>query len=101
VEVVHCEPAFWYLFREGGHLYFDINCTQSAVSFSILMQLDDDEAAEYNELGRVFLEYLAAKVSFRPIPYWSRNLTGSLAEETREAVTSWQRAQEGRPPTGK
>ena len=71
---------------------------QSAVSFSILMQLDDAEATEYTELGRVFLDYLAAKVSFRPTRYWSRNLTGPLAEEAREAVTNWQRAQQGRPP---
>jgi hypothetical protein len=98
MEVIHHEPASWYLFREGGYLYFDVNCTQSAVSFSILMQLDDAEVAEYNSLGRVFLEHLAAEVSFQPTRYWSRNLTGPLVEEAHEAVTNWQRAQQGRSP---
>jgi hypothetical protein len=96
VEVIHCEPADWYLLREGGHYYLDVNCSQPVVSFSILLQLNDDEEPEYNALGRVFLEFLAAEVRFRPTRYWSRHLIGPLAERAREAVTNWQRVQPGK-----
>jgi hypothetical protein len=96
VEVIQYETAAWYLLREGGHYYLDVNCMRPVVSFSILLQLNDDEEPEYNALGRIFLEFLAAEIRFRPSRYWSRHLTGPLAERAREAVTNWQRAQQGK-----
>jgi hypothetical protein len=98
VQVVQGEPAVWYLLREGRHHYLDINCMYSPVSFSILLQLDATEVTEYEALGRIFLDFLASEVSFRPIRYWSRDLTGTLAERAREAVTNWKGAQQGGPP---
>jgi hypothetical protein len=92
VEVVQHEPASWYLLREDGHHYFDINCSQSASSFSILLQFNEDEESEYHALGRIFLDYLAAKVSYWSSRYWSRNLIGVLAEGAHEAEANWQRA---------
>jgi len=92
VEVIQYEPASWYLLREGGNHYLDINCTQSAVSFSILLQFNDEEESRYNAQGRMFLEYLASEVSYQPSRYWSRNLIGPLAEGAGEAVANWQRA---------
>lgn len=98
MEVILSEPASWYLLRAGEHHYFDVNCTEPLVSFSILLKFDDDEEAEYHALGRTFLQYFAAKVNYWSSRYWSRNITGALAEDAHQAAMSWQRAHEAGPP---
>jgi len=65
---------------------------QSFVSFSVLLQLDDEEESEYIGLGRTFIDYLAAKVAYWPERYRSRNIKGALADEMHEAVMTWLRA---------
>ncbi|MEP7023846.1 MAG: hypothetical protein ABJB47_08565, partial [Actinomycetota bacterium] len=92
MEVVGSAPAAWFWLRDGEHQYVDVNCSQSAVSFSILLRLDDGEAAELHALGTVFLDYFAAKVSYWPDRFWPRNITGPLAAQAHEAVISWQRS---------
>lgn len=90
MKVVLSEPAAWYLLVEDGQQYLDINCAQSAVSFSILLRLDDAEQAELHGLGRVFLDYFAAKVCYWPSRYQSRTITGALEARVSEAVAAWQ-----------
>ena len=83
------EPAAWFLLRDGDRHYLDVNCSQSAVSFSILVQLTDDEETERRALGRTFVDYLAAKVAYWPDRFRSRDLSRSLAAEVNAAVARW------------
>lgn len=90
MEVDRHEPASWYLLKKENKHYIDVNCSQSFVSFSILMQLDDEEESELHALGDTFLHYLAAKVNYWSSRYWPRNINGALADEANDAVMRWQ-----------
>lgn len=92
MKVVLHEPAAWYLLTGDGRLYVDVNCAQSVVSFSILIQLDDAEQEELRALGRVFLDYFAAKVSYWPRRYQPRAITGPLEVRASEAIAAWREA---------
>jgi hypothetical protein len=100
VEVIASESASWYLLRKDGQHYLDVNCMASFASFSILLRLDAAEEEEYRALGRAFLQYFAAKVSYWSSRYAARDVTGPLATEAHEAAMNWQRAhQSGSPGT--
>jgi hypothetical protein len=98
MEVVDHEPAGWYLLTEGADHYFDVNCSHSAVGFSILLRFDDDERARYHAQGRAFLERFAEEVNYYSGRYRSRDVTGALAHEAGRAIATWQRERAVRPP---
>jgi hypothetical protein len=85
------EPAGWFLVEDvddvedGKRHYLDVNCNRSAVGFSILVQLTDEEEAELHGLGRTFVSYLAAKIAYWPDRYQPRDITGPIAKKVTEA----------------
>lgn len=100
MEVVDHQPHGWYLLCDGDRYFLDVNCRLPLVDISILLQLDETERAEYHALGRVFVEYLAAKVSYWPDRYRSRNITGPLAQAESKAIGDWRREQADPGPAG-
>jgi hypothetical protein len=91
VEVLEYQSGGWFLLSEGDHHYLDVNCRLPLVDTSILLRLDEDEEAELRALGRTFVEYLAAKVSYWPDRYQERAMGGELAAEVNAAVARWRR----------
>lgn len=65
----------WYLLEDGACYFLLARCSQSPVDFELLIQLDPLEYREYHALGRVYIEYLAARVNYWSRDYRSRNLT--------------------------
>src|SRR5215212_3713883 len=91
LHVVDHHPAAWFLLHEGkppeeNHYYLDVNCGEGPAGFSLLIGLSDAEHEEYRALGRVFVEYLAAKISYGWKDYGERDLGSSLQAEVSDAV---------------
>ena len=77
-------PRAWFLLgdleRDGEDYYLDVACSRGPVGFSLLVKLSDEERGEYHEVGRVYLDYLAAKISGQPDRYRNRDLTRELGD---------------------
>jgi hypothetical protein len=64
------------------------------VDTRIFLRFDAEEDAELHALGRTFLDYFAAKISYWSSRYRPRDLSGSaIDKEGYEAIMKWQRAQ--------
>lgn len=83
--VDHC-PGEWFLLRDGESHYLDVRCDAGPVGFSRLVKLSEAEREEHRALGRVFISYLAAKISYWPQRYADRDLSGNLSDEVSDAV---------------
>ncbi|HSU17691.1 hypothetical protein [Longimicrobium sp.] len=99
LHVIDHHPAAWFLLDEGkpgaeNHYYLDVNCGEGAAGFSLLVQLSDAEREEYRALGRVFIEYLAAKIAYRWRDFSERDLESRLQAEVSDAVARF-RSQPG------
>ncbi len=89
MKVVDHEPSFWFLLKEGSDYYLDVHCSRSLVGFSILVKLTPSEYREYHALGRVFLEYLAARIQYWSREYEKRDFSKPLGKEVTQAVHRW------------
>ena len=89
MEVVEHEPNAWFLLKEDQTYFLDVNCSSSAVGFGILIQLTDDECREYLGIGRIYIQYLAARVQFWPTQYASRNLSRTHGTRVGSAIAAW------------
>ena len=98
VRVLHGEPAGWYLLEDAGELYLDVNCSQSAVSFGILIRLDPAEKAGFAAHGRAYAGELAEKIAYSPRTHWPRNVTGPVAGQVHETIMAHLRATGTGPP---
>ena len=58
------EYRFWHLLVDGTAQCLDVNCEQSAASFSIMVRLTPEEYVEYHALGWTFLQYMAEKINY-------------------------------------
>jgi hypothetical protein len=92
LHVVDHHPAAWFLLRggehepPGGEYYLDVNCDRGAAGFSVLVKLSEAEREEYRALGRVFIEYLAARIAYWADHYRDRDLSAGLGAEVSDAV---------------
>lgn len=90
MQVLHHAPAGWYFLQDenadGQAYYLDVNCANSAASFSLLIALDADERAGYHALGRASLDALAARVNGQARQYAARDVRGPLAVAAGEAI---------------
>jgi len=90
VRVLLGEPAGWYLLEDGGELYLDVNCNQSAVGFDITVRLDPAERAAFAAHGQPFAAGLAEKIAYSPRAHWPRNITGPLQGKITDAIMTYQ-----------
>jgi hypothetical protein len=99
MHVVAHDPHNWFLLEEEGALYLDVNSGHSAVGFSVLFRLTEEEVGRYREGGEPFLSTMARSVQDRGPSAWrdERNLDGELGAAVAEAVSRW-RASGATPP---
>jgi hypothetical protein len=91
VRVLLGEPAGWYLLEDNGELFLDVNVSNSAVGYDILLRLDRAERAAFAKHGRGFADELAVRIGQSPDKYRKRNLTGTLDAQVTDAVLAYQR----------
>jgi hypothetical protein len=89
MKVIAPGPYSWFLLEESGRYYFDARVSQSAAEWSILMEPTSEEYREYHALGRVYLDYLAARIQNSSREYQARSLDSELGESVARAVEEW------------
>jgi hypothetical protein len=89
MKVADHEPQVWFLLEESGRYYFDARVTRSAVEWSILVQLTSQEYREYHAIGRLYLNYLAARIHNFAEEYSARDLSKELGVEVTRVIQSW------------
>jgi hypothetical protein len=102
--VVDHEPSGWFLvMMEGERVLLDVNCSDGAVSYPFLMELNESERAAYAAVGHDFISELAGQIQ-NSAPgvignvsiYRDRNL-GQLDRAAVDEVTvAWVKARDGR-----
>lgn len=95
MEVVDHEPRCWFLLRDRGALFLDASCEHRAVGYTVLIQLDADEASQYANGGRAYLNQLAQAIHESApgaigsrSPYKDRNIM-SRAHDVDQAFVIW------------
>ena len=91
MRVVAHGPNGWYLLEDGACYFLLARCSQSAVDFELLIQLNVLEYREFHALGTVYIEYLAARVNYWSGDYRSRHLTERKVDADN-AVAAWDAA---------
>jgi hypothetical protein len=86
------EPHAWFLMEESGRYYFDARVSRSAADWSVLVQLTPQEYREYHAMGRLYLDYLAARIHNFVEEYSSRDLSEKLGDEVTRAIQKWSAA---------
>lgn len=94
MQVVDYGPQMWFLVREGSDYYLTVRCQQSFVEFELLVRLSADEYREYHALGHVYIDYLAARISYWASEYAPRNLHQQLGQRVHEAIMAWKATQD-------
>lgn len=96
MKVIDHEPSFWFLLREDDSLFLDVACEQSAVSYNVLIQLNDEEVTRYSEYGRPYLSELAESIHYSAPGvrgsasiYKSRNVSQKYDPQVMAAVRVW------------
>jgi hypothetical protein len=92
MKVADHEPHGWFLLQDGGRYYLDARVSRSAVDWSVLVQLTPQEYREYHAIGRLYLNYLAARIHNFVEEYQSRDLTNDLESEVMRAIQAWRQA---------
>ena len=97
LDVKEFHPRVWFLLGDqdrGEDWYLDVNCDMGAVGFSLLVKLSETEREEHRVIGRVFVEYLAARIAAWPEQYRDRDLTREMGHEVTGAIVKFK---ESRP----
>ena len=96
MRVVDQEPYAWFLLEEHGAYFLDANCNHSAIGYTVLIQLNTFELAEYQLAGRAFIGRLAQEIhNSVPIlavsrsPFKGRDLSRTHGERVMAAIKEW------------
>ena len=90
------QPHAWFLLEDRDTLFLDVACSHSAVDYSVLIELNNQEVQSFKRDGRVFLDQLAYDIHYSApgvrgsqSPYKLRNLTPIRGNEVDIAVKGW------------
>lgn len=85
------EPHAWFLLENEGKLLLDVNCSHSAFSYSMLIELLPPEVAKYRTHGVASINSIASEVQFSGLSkeMQARNLTNELGEQVMSAIEAW------------
>jgi len=87
MQVLLHEPHTWFLLQHGEAFYLDVNCTLSASSLELLVELNPDEVTGYRTQGLAFVAALGNDISMRPAAYQARHREAHVEAATAAA---WQ-----------
>jgi len=90
MKLIEYGPGLWQLYQQGDSLFLSVRCQASFAEFETLILLSPEEVREFEGLGRVFLEYLAGKVSYYwPSEYRGRDVSKEWGAAVTEVVREW------------
>ena len=88
--VVDHEPYGWFLLRDGSGYILDVNCSQSFVSFSVVLRLNLEESVLVDAQGHSATLELARSIQHSPTKYHSRHGGPELESASLAAIKGWQ-----------
>jgi hypothetical protein len=90
------EPYGWYLFDDMGQLFLDVLVEHGAISYSIAVELNEKESADYFRDGTAFLMQKANQMRHEAITkQWiTRPLPSDWPQRSIKAVHAWQKKRE-------
>ncbi|BCM92476.1 hypothetical protein IAD21_04356 [Abditibacteriota bacterium] len=89
MKIVDYGPQSWFLLKSEANYYLSVRCQQSFAEYELLIQLNPDEWREYHALGHVYIDYLAARVSYWAREYHNRDLSKQLSSQVSQAFEEW------------
>ena len=96
MKVLEHSPAFWFLLAEENRLFLDVNCEHGAVSYDVLIELNENERAQYTALGYNYLNTLAEMVNYSApgvrgsdSVYKNRNISVQFRQDVTDAIEFW------------
>ncbi|MBC8065373.1 MAG: GNAT family N-acetyltransferase [Chlorobia bacterium] len=100
MRVVDHAPHAWFLFQKNDELFLDVNCNHSSAGYSILIRLNEEEAAQHAREGRPHLDRLAQAVqdSGPGSDLQRRDVGNAHRNETHHAVLKWRGEEEASEP---
>ena len=91
--VVDHQPHEWFLLQDRQGFVLDVNCGWSAVGFSVVLRLTDEEAGLMKTQGREAAAGLARSVQHSPSAFAHRSGGPSLERATYAAIVRWRASQ--------
>ncbi|MDH5650355.1 MAG: hypothetical protein OEZ39_00635 [Gammaproteobacteria bacterium] len=102
MKVVDSDNWSWFLFEHEGYLYLDANCNISALGYTYMIKLNEEELEAYRNSGREYLDKLAHDIHHSvPIAkdtnsiYKDRDVSNELSKPATEAVHVWRNNSDG------
>ena len=87
MKVIDHKKLGWFLLEDEEGLYLDVNCSHSALSYDMLIKLDENEKSEFIEKGRNFINELSNEIQEHGMTkYKNRNISKKLGKKSYEAI---------------
>ncbi|TDU69402.1 hypothetical protein EI77_03055 [Prosthecobacter fusiformis] len=93
MEVIDHAPGGWFLLSEENRYYLDIHSGYSFVSWSVLIELNQEERDGYAHGGSEYISQLVFGFNNPPMS-WNRNIDSQLGKKTHEAIMKWKETQD-------
>ncbi|RYX80979.1 hypothetical protein EON83_26245 [bacterium] len=93
MKVIDYGPQAWFFLKDENGYYLSVRCQQSFAEYELLIQLDSNEYREYHALGHVYIDYLAARISYWASEYKPRDLSKQLGQTIHETIMTWKAAE--------
>lgn len=87
--VVDHEPGGWFLLRDDAGYVMDVNCSRSFVSYTAVLRLTPEEAAEIEAYGREAVDKRARAIQYSPSQYAHRYGDRTLVAASDAAIQRW------------
>ncbi len=90
MHIIAHEPQFWFFLQDENHYYLDVNCSNSFVGFSRLIQLTEAETKAYLEKGNAFLNEFANDIQYYALStYADRHIMGTISDVVHETIMEY------------
>jgi len=88
---IDSENYRWILYKDNESFFLDILCSHSAVDYSWVIELNDQEKRKLEQIGRSYLNDLSHQVHYSApgvignnSPYKNRKVTQEIIEKIRD-----------------
>ena len=89
MKVAAHSPHTWFLLNDSGSYFFDARVSRSGAEWSVLIELSAEERREYHAIGRLYLDYLQARIHNFVEEYQARDISADLGERATSAIQAW------------
>ena len=89
MKVVAHGPQVWFLLQDHDGYYLLARCSQSAAEFELLIKLSPDEYKEFHACGRLYIDYLAARINYWSREYAARSVLNAYQPKVTAAIGEW------------